>query len=167
MLCRDVLQTIRFTVNVSEVQQCDNFILMKKTESWYFQPQASNPVSSLPCAFCTHFTTVMELRDCSVNFWITLPVTHRWHLFHHPAGHVFQKMMFQWRYKGSAPLQMWQCSCWELNHFTSKMWHSCVTAGQMGGDHSALNLQSSQSCQVSEFQKVPLEMPPGPHLASA
>lgn len=38
-----------------------------------------------------------------------------------------------------------------------------ITAGQMGGDHSGLNLQSRQSCQVSEFQKVPLEMAPGLH----
>lgn len=34
----------------------------------------------------------------------------------------------------------------------------------MGGDHNGLGRQSGQ---VSEFEKVPLEMPPEPHLASA
>lgn len=57
-----------------------------------------------------------------------------------PSGYVFQKMMFQWRREGNGPLQ---CSCWELNHLTSKCnTISFLLARQMGGDHKGLNLQS-------------------------
>jgi len=46
----------------------------------------------------------MELRGCSVYFWITAPFTHQWHLFHHQLGtHLKKKISFNEDARGMLP----------------------------------------------------------------